>query len=451
MRYLFFKDLQQNFQIENTSSALKVIAELQNPNKSKNLTNHLLIKIYLQVGSKIIDTPLQDIYTNPNIEILIKDLTTTFYTNSKQHENELTEKLTNQIWPSLKQNQVRNFFSLLQYMQNILPYMADVKQNALDLLNALRVIHYSFYLEYLNENQACKLWQQTTEIIFDEFKSYPSFFASLITYNQQDIYSNNYNDILLDQTHNPLIQRVINLILAPNRILKSQSNWPVDDLFELLEPLEYLQKQDHCNSNGTNNFFSYPQASQKQHLTIQQYNNSILAYQKIFLPISCKYGVESYFAESLQNGEFYKAGNLEIEQEDFLNRVRNFTKRHKIKLSPNQSVLFAFNSALFTDTCVYLSSKKLFFSKVKKIKWKDIKIQTSVDFTCNYLVLKVNKVKITEILLDPSRVNYTKSLTDLEKHQVKELFKKDFIGIKKTFKEFKEIVMVYKNNKKTKS
>ena len=433
-RYLYEKDLKQNFHIQQKKDVVMWVDSLLKKDNPKTIINQILIQVYFHFKDHALDTPWSELIQDSFTQELIQKHTKKTLSKNLNYLQELDNK------------QVLEFFSLLQYTHFISVDILGSSLRALDFINCFKLIHYSFLLGYLDSDLAHKLWKNTTQATEDYFDSFASFFSSLICANQQKIYSKNYGDIILEDINNPLIKRVINLILDPNTIIKSLGPWPVDNLFQYLNRIELLEYQNLYSKDDLDYIIDF-KAYNSYGYNKTEFHNSYLLYNFVFLPLAKKYHVTHYFNNSVTNGEFYKADNYSEQAGEFVNKTKRFLKKHSIKLKEQETVLFYFKTALITDRNIYLLHKGLFSSKIESIKWKEFELKTKVDFSCNFLQLKLQNITLAEIELDPSRVNYTQSLTDLEKNQVQELFKKDFTGIKNTFTEFKELIRSIKKQR----
>ncbi|MHC5310423.1 hypothetical protein ACYSNM_10250 [Myroides sp. LJL116] len=392
--------------------------------QSVYITQEVLIDIYQNNTSEVFNIPLEEL-----LPIVKED------SLSKLLQEQSIQ--TNTLCPQTLENHYP-LFSLLAYFEKWSNTLKNSNLSAIDLLKAYGLLKYNFELGHLSKKTTLQYLDVLQSIIQQRYISLEQFISALLLAKQFDKHPINYLESAIVPLEESFLNKALDLTLDPLEIINMDPIWAEEDLFSLANSIEEQLKKTYNNTDHYALEAFDTSKLKDQGLSLHLLKQSQQLYQQIFLPIVKKYGVQDYFSMDYSQRSYSTAMDEKEYPGVFFNKVADFVKKHKIDLKSNELVLFYHKNLLLTDSHIYWVEKSFFTSKIKTLKGEEIKVQTKVDFTCNYVKIVLQGVTLNEVELQKERVNYTKDLTDLEKSQIKELFKVDFSAIKKVFKDFFE-------------
>ncbi|MHC5353945.1 DUF1266 domain-containing protein [Myroides sp. LJL115] len=393
-------------------------------NQSVYTAQEVLIDIYQNNTTRVFTTPLE--------ELLPIEQQASFSQLLKQQNIQ-----TNALCTHTLENHY-SLFSLLAYFEKWSNTLKNSNLSAIDLLRAYELLKYNFELGYLSQKATLQYLDVLQSVIQQRYISLQQFLSALLLAKQFDKYPINYLESAIVPLEEFFLNKALDLTLDHLEIINMDPIWGKEYLFSLANSIEEQLKKTY-NNTDKNLLEDFDTSKLKdQGLSLHLLKQSHQLYQQIFLPIVKKYDLQDYFSMDYSQRSYSTAEDEKEYPGVFFSKVADFVKKHKIDLKPSELVLLYHKNLLLTDTHIYWVEKSFFTSKIKTIKGEDIKVQTKVDFTCNYVKIVLQGITLNEVELQKERVNYTKDLTDLEKSQIKELFKVDFSAIKKVFKDFFE-------------
>lgn len=390
--------------------------------QSVYITQEVLIDIYKNNTTEVFNTPLEEL-----LPIVKEDPLSKLLQEQSIQTNALCKETLENHYA---------FFTLLAYFEKWSDAIKNCNLSAIDLFKAYCLLKYNFELGHLSKKITLQYFDYLQGVIQKRYTSLEEFLSALLLGKQFQYYPVNYLSTAIIILDEPFLDKTLDVALDALDIINTDPIWGQEDLYLLANSIEEHLKK--LPKNTEENTLEYIDLSKlhSQGLPLCLLKQSQQLYQQVFLPIVIKYGLQDYFCMDYSQRSYSTALDEKEYPGVFYSKVADFVKKHQIDLQPNELVLIYHKNMLITDMHIYLLEKSFFRSKVKTVKGKEVKIQTKVDFTSNYVKIVLQGITLNEVELQKDRVNYTRDLTDLEKGQIKELFKVDFNGIKKVFQDY---------------
>lgn len=416
------KELEAIYKGLRSTEIKQCLKNLMYKNQNVYATQEVLIDIYQSNTLSVFNTPLQEL-----LPIELEDPLSKLLEQQSIHTTTLCVQTLEKHY---------SLFSLLAYFEKWSNTLKNSNLSAIDLLKAYELLKYNFELGHLSKKTTLQYLDVLQSVIQQRYISLKQFLSALLLAKQFEKHPINYLGSAIIPLEESFLNKALDLALDPLEIINMDPIWGKEDLFSLANSIKEQLKKTY-NNTDKNALESFDTSKlEDQGLSLPLLKQSQQLYQQIFLPLIVKYGLQDYFSMDYSQRSYSTAEDEKEYQGVFFSKVADFVKKHKIDLRPSELVLFYHKNLLITDSHIYWVEKSFFTSRIKTIKGEEIKVQTKVDFTCNYVKIVLQGVTLNEVELQKERVNYTKDLTELEKSQIKELFKVDFSAIKKVFKDF---------------